>query len=463
MTASPPDVFVSYNKNDLAWAEWIAWVLEEGGHTVRIQAWDFRPGNNFVLEMQEAAKARRTIAVLSESYLQAAFTQPEWAAAFAADPQGKERKLLPFRVASCQPTGLLKALIYQDLVGLDEAAARAKVLGVFEVRAKPKVAPVFPGRPKVAFPGADGEGTALAEIAPEPSDPTRTARRETLLRRIDGILRKDGGAVAAAIAELAPPVGKVEWRAAYAEAGALGLFEALERSKLLDVLLALDQAHEERLPVPEAGEELPPPSAEARQTAKGIEDLVNLLVPYLYQSGTAQRFDLNGSTVISLPVASPTLAEIVLAEAEQRPLSLCPPERPDDDPRSRYALPEPTSREPLLGNGAFGLLVQELCSLLPSEKQRQCRDASIAPERRLEQMIGHLNRFFDGEVKGRQPRRYYLLPVERAKQVEAELADKVRARLPQLKIVHRTGDDLLAESELYAPVVRILFRARQHP
>jgi hypothetical protein len=40
-----------------------------------IQAWDFRAGANFVLEMQQAAAtAERTIAVLSQKYLESSFT-----------------------------------------------------------------------------------------------------------------------------------------------------------------------------------------------------------------------------------------------------------------------------------------------------------------------------------------------------------------------------------------------------
>ena len=66
------DFFVSYNKEDRRWAEWIAWVLEEGGYRTVLQAWDFRPGGNFVLDMQKAAVGtRQTIAVLSPNYLQA--------------------------------------------------------------------------------------------------------------------------------------------------------------------------------------------------------------------------------------------------------------------------------------------------------------------------------------------------------------------------------------------------------
>ena len=72
------DFFISYNGNDKAWAEWIAWTLEEAGHEIVIQAWDFRPGENFVLEINKASKeTRATVIVLSQNYLDAAYTQPE--------------------------------------------------------------------------------------------------------------------------------------------------------------------------------------------------------------------------------------------------------------------------------------------------------------------------------------------------------------------------------------------------
>jgi hypothetical protein len=94
------DFFISYTKADKAWAEWIAWTLEEVGLSVIIQAWDFRPGGNFVLDMQRSASgAEKTIVLLSPAYLQSEYTQPEWAAAFAQDPKGTARKLIPVRIA----------------------------------------------------------------------------------------------------------------------------------------------------------------------------------------------------------------------------------------------------------------------------------------------------------------------------------------------------------------------------
>jgi tetratricopeptide (TPR) repeat protein len=145
--------FVSYNRHDRAFAEWIAWILEDAGYSVVIQAWDFRPGGNFVLDMQKAAsEAERTIAVLSNHYLQSLFTQPEWAAAFAQDPTGEKRTLIPIRVGECKLTGILAPIVYVDLVGIDEAEAQELIRrSALDGRTKPDQKPRFPGS---AAPGA---------------------------------------------------------------------------------------------------------------------------------------------------------------------------------------------------------------------------------------------------------------------------------------------------------------------
>ena len=127
--AAKKDFFISYNKADRGWAEWIAWQLEAAGYTVIIQTWDFRPGSNFILEMQKAtAGSDRTIAVLSDHYLNALYTQPEWTAAFVQDPTGSAGKLLPVRVGECRLEGMWQAIIYIDLLGLKDADEALKVL-----------------------------------------------------------------------------------------------------------------------------------------------------------------------------------------------------------------------------------------------------------------------------------------------------------------------------------------------
>jgi len=140
------DFFISYNNDDCAWAEWIAWQLEDHGYSTVLQAWDFLPGANFVLEMQNAlVKARRLIAVLSPAYLKTFYTQAEIAAAFARDPSGKRQTLVPVRIKECELKGLWSQVIYIDLVGLDETQATESLInGVIKKRAKPVTAPRYP-------------------------------------------------------------------------------------------------------------------------------------------------------------------------------------------------------------------------------------------------------------------------------------------------------------------------------
>ena len=141
--------FVSYTSADKAWAEWISWQLEEVGYTCVVQAWDFRPGMNFVLAMQQAAtESERTIAVLSAASLLAKYTQSEWASAFATDPTGDQGYLVPVRVEEVEPSGIWKPIVYIDLVGLSEADARTALIeGIRRDRRKPTVPPPFPPKP----------------------------------------------------------------------------------------------------------------------------------------------------------------------------------------------------------------------------------------------------------------------------------------------------------------------------
>ena len=128
-----PDYFISYTSADRAWGEWIAWQLESAGYTTVFQAWDIRPGANFVMVMQQATlRAHYTIAVLSPDYLAASFTQPEWAAAFAQDPLGEKGLLIPIRVRECDLAGLLPQIVYIDLDGVEHG------------RSKPATVPSFP-------------------------------------------------------------------------------------------------------------------------------------------------------------------------------------------------------------------------------------------------------------------------------------------------------------------------------
>jgi tetratricopeptide (TPR) repeat protein len=159
------DFFVSYSSQvDQPWAEWVAWELEEIGYKVLIQAWDFVPGSNWIQSMQVGIReANRTIAVLSEAYLESAYGTAEWQAAWAKDPAGVARKLLVVRVTACERPGLLAGVVGVDLVGLAEPTARARlremIASAVNGRAKPAAAPAFPAAKRARqreprFPGA---------------------------------------------------------------------------------------------------------------------------------------------------------------------------------------------------------------------------------------------------------------------------------------------------------------------
>jgi|GEM_PF-1712454 len=159
------DFFVSYTRSDRAWAEWVAWVLEEAGFRVLVQAWDFPPGSNWVAGMDDGVRrAGRTVAVLSDAYSRSVYGAAEWRAAWAADPAGESCKLLVVRVEDCDRPGLLAQIVSLDLFDRSEDDAHTELVdaamaAVSGARVKPAAAPPFPA------------GRAVPERPPFP-DPT---------------------------------------------------------------------------------------------------------------------------------------------------------------------------------------------------------------------------------------------------------------------------------------------------
>jgi hypothetical protein len=128
-SASTCDFFITYNHHDEDWAEWIAAELERAAFRTVLQAWDFRPGENFMLKMDRAlAGCRHTLGVLSSNYLESVFATAEWTAAYRQTLLGKDRGFIPVMVRECDPSPLLGPLSYIDLVGLDEDQARQRLL-----------------------------------------------------------------------------------------------------------------------------------------------------------------------------------------------------------------------------------------------------------------------------------------------------------------------------------------------
>lgn len=219
------DFFISYTSTDRAWAEWIAWQLKETGSSVVLQAWDMVPGLDFAHEMQKATTtAKRTLAVLSPAYFTSQFSEAEWRAAFATDPSGEQRRLIPVRVVDFTPEGLLATRIYIDLVGKDRHAARTALLeGVRgQPAAVPAEEPAFPGEQPAAvevFTPAQEEPrlpSALPRVwkVPYPRNWSFTGREDLLEELVAGVGEGAATAITQAIAGLGG-VGKTSLAVEY--------------------------------------------------------------------------------------------------------------------------------------------------------------------------------------------------------------------------------------------------------
>lgn len=123
------DFFVSYTGTDLNFATWVAEILENDNHTVTIQAWDFRPGDNFVSKINEALlECQKLIVILSENYLKSKWCEAEWTSKLVEQIESKERRIIPIRVEPVNLKGLLSPIVYIDIVDKTEDKAKDEIL-----------------------------------------------------------------------------------------------------------------------------------------------------------------------------------------------------------------------------------------------------------------------------------------------------------------------------------------------
>jgi len=152
------DFFVSHAGADRAWAEWVAWQLTDAGYTVELDVWDWAAGRNFVTAMSDALEhCGRVVALFSAAYFdRSRYTTEEWTSAVLHVPSVEPGRLVPVRVEdvpAAMVPAVMRVLVYRDVFGIPEDAARQVLLEAAAGPRRPWVKPEFPGR---SGPGALG-------------------------------------------------------------------------------------------------------------------------------------------------------------------------------------------------------------------------------------------------------------------------------------------------------------------
>ncbi len=154
-------IFISYSHKDTPKAKWIEWfVRKKCDRETIFDKYDFAHGQSFRKHMGDAVeKADRMIALLSPDYQQSEQCMDEWNAFNDKQNETGKSIIMPFRVADYKPKGLLRTIIYSDLVGtINRTELALKVESTVKGIKKPDDEPVCPF------------STAIPETD-EPSDP----------------------------------------------------------------------------------------------------------------------------------------------------------------------------------------------------------------------------------------------------------------------------------------------------
>lgn len=115
------DVFISYSHHNAKWVrEWLLPPLEAAGITVCIDFRDFEPGAPSLTEMERAVmQSRKTLLVLTPSYIASDWTEFESILAQTLDPAARKRRLLPLLLEHCELPLRIRMITYLDFTRSD--------------------------------------------------------------------------------------------------------------------------------------------------------------------------------------------------------------------------------------------------------------------------------------------------------------------------------------------------------
>ena len=128
-------IFISHTSSDKTWAEWIAWTLEEAGHTAHLDAWEIEGGENIMnWMMQKFEDSHYVLCVCSPAYFEEdrEYSAMERLAALWNDPVSKKTRARFVVVERCALPQLIQPIKRLHLYDLSRDEAREQLVEHFE-------------------------------------------------------------------------------------------------------------------------------------------------------------------------------------------------------------------------------------------------------------------------------------------------------------------------------------------